>query len=113
MSYLVLGLVVCAGIAAIVAGTKGNSRALGCMFGLVLGPIGVLVTALLPASDARPGMRICPVCAEPVRVEAKVCRYCLAQLPVLTPPPPLPPVAILVPIVVLVAVVLGAILWPH
>jgi hypothetical protein len=47
---------VCAGLGYYVAGVKGRGRAEGVLFGALLGPLGILVVALLPEGpgDAPP-----------------------------------------------------------
>jgi len=69
-----------------IAKRKGYPIAVGGCLGLLLGPIGVLIVALLPrkavAAKATPppepgsDERRCPHCAEIIRVEAKVCKHC-------------------------------------
>jgi hypothetical protein len=48
---LLLGLACCAGLGAYVSSVRGRSPAEGAIFGLLLGPFGVIVAALLPAPD--------------------------------------------------------------
>ena len=76
---------VCSGIlASILADRKGHSEGAWFAAGLVLGVFGLIAAAGLPDMYARPGpyapgpgpSRTCPDCAEPIRVEARVCKYC-------------------------------------
>jgi hypothetical protein len=79
----VLVWVICVFIAGFIAGAKGRSTLEAVALALLLGPIGLLIEALLPnrSSKGTPAWRVCPMCAECVRVEAKVCRYCGHELP--------------------------------
>ena len=54
---------------------KGNV-ATGIILGLLLGPIGWLVTAMCFSN-----LRKCPFCSEDIKPDAKVCRYCGRDLP--------------------------------
>lgn len=47
-------------IGALVAGTKGNGGA-GFLLGFLLGPIGILIAMLIPASEKKAAWR-CPYC---------------------------------------------------
>jgi hypothetical protein len=94
MGFLVFGLLLwlaCGLIGALVGADKGLTG-FGFLAGFVLGPIGVLVVAVMqprpqPAGSTTlaPGMRTCPACAESVRAEATICRYCQRDLPPLRP----------------------------
>jgi uncharacterized membrane protein YeaQ/YmgE (transglycosylase-associated protein family) len=68
---------------------KGRSAGTGFLGGFVLGPIGVLL-ASVAAPDASGleknaqldrTLRKCPSCAEFVKLEANVCRFCQRDLP--------------------------------
>ena len=54
---------------------KGNV-ATGIILGLLLGPIGWLVTAMCFSN-----LRKCPFCSEDIKPDPKVCRYCGRDLP--------------------------------
>ena len=51
-----IGAVICGGIGAYVAAQKRRAAAEGFLLGLILGPLGVVVAALLPTGD-RPATR--------------------------------------------------------
>jgi len=101
MEFLV-GWVAFAILGAIIAGAKGHN-AIGFFFlGLFLSPLLSIIAALvvkpnrkyLDAEALGKGeARKCPFCAELIRPEAKVCRYCsreLPELPVAPAPAPKP-----------------------
>lgn len=82
-------------LAGYLADRKGRSFVGYCLIAFFLSPlIGLLAAAIatpnqprLEAAQISAGaMRKCPHCAEPVRAEAKICRYCQHELPPHTSP---------------------------
>jgi len=73
---LCFGCTVGAVIGAVINGRKGHSPLVGFLGGALLGP--VLVWLLLLSKSKK--HRKCPFCAERIRREAKVCRYCQREV---------------------------------
>ncbi|MFK7161599.1 hypothetical protein V6U78_11185 [Marinospirillum sp. MEB164] len=78
--------VLCGVVAAFIASLKGVSI-LGWFFlGVLFGPLSWLFLAVKTSEEKPDNMidertRICPYCAESVKKDAKVCRYCSRDLP--------------------------------
>ena len=75
--------IICGGIAAMIASSKGGSGLLGFFAGLLLGPIGIIVAFFMGNEKQAEANRIasgdskkCPRCAELVKADALVCKHC-------------------------------------
>ena len=87
MGYFVLAILFAA-ITAMVSTSRGNSGTAGFFLGLLLGPFGLLIAIFsrknigaIEREEISTGqMRKCPHCAELVKSEAVICRYCRSEL---------------------------------
>ena len=84
MSIIAIVLwIICIPLSAQEGSRKGRKRQ-GVVLGVLLGPIGLLIIKLSPVDEAGAiasgTLRKCPACAEIVKAEASVCRYCGREL---------------------------------
>lgn len=85
MECLIVGIwLVCAILGAVICEGKGRSLALGLLLGLLFGPIGLIICGVFSKDEValeeralqEGTIKACPACAETVRHNARICRYC-------------------------------------
>jgi ribosomal protein L32 len=96
MEAVLLFWLVCGLIAGYVYKNKGRSWGIGCVAGFLLGPLGIILALVSSKNElglqrqnekreaqlvASGEMKKCPHCAELIRSDAKVCRYCGNSVP--------------------------------
>ena len=90
---LLVWSVVFAVVTTIVASAKGLSLSKWAVIGFILGPIGVIWSLVTPKDEATLAKRqidagelkVCPFCAEHVKIEATICKHCGKDQPPIDP----------------------------
>ena len=82
---LIVVWLICFFWAPAIAMEKGQGGCLWFFLAFLLGPIAVAIAAAMPREqkpEPAPAIqtRPCPECAEPIRVEARKCRYCGSEI---------------------------------
>ncbi|CAM5280125.1 zinc ribbon domain-containing protein [Sphingobium scionense] len=82
MEFVIVWLV-CGGIAAMIASSKGGSGPIGFVVGLLFGPFGIIAAFFMGNEQKADAAKIaagdskkCPRCAELVKPDALVCKHC-------------------------------------
>ncbi len=77
MWYWAIAFTIVCGVVGALIGKHKNAIARDVFLGLLLGPIGWVISLLLPARKPKPK---CPACGKPVETGDKHCRHCGAAL---------------------------------
>ncbi|NWK96534.1 zinc ribbon domain-containing protein [Sphingobium lactosutens] len=82
MEFVIIWLI-CGGIAAMIASSKGGNGAIGFVVGLLFGPFGIIAAFFMGNEQKADANKIasgdskkCPRCAELVKPDALVCKHC-------------------------------------
>ena len=83
MAAIIMFWIICGGVAAMIASSKGASGVLGFFVGLLLGPLGIVAAFFLGGEEQKAVKELeagtakkCPRCAELVKPDALVCKHC-------------------------------------
>lgn len=87
MAFVIIWLI-CGGIAAMIASSKGGNVAVAFILGVLLGPFGIIAAFFLGNEQKADAAKIasgdskkCPRCAELVKPDALVCKHCGHEFP--------------------------------
>ncbi|MDP9317090.1 MAG: hypothetical protein M3R24_40595 [Chloroflexota bacterium] len=91
MGFVMLWLI-CGFICMVIAQNKGTGACGGFIVGALLGPLGIILALVVKPNTqaveykqlASGEMKKCPFCAELIRADANVCRYCSRDVGVVT-----------------------------
>ena len=75
--FVVLLWLVFAFVGLTIGTTRGHSTLVSAAAGVLLGPLGWVLLWIIPSGK----LRVCPYCAEIIKEEATVCRFCGRDIP--------------------------------
>lgn len=83
MEVFIVFWLICGGVAAMIANSRGGDGMMGFIAGVLLGPLGIVVACFMGGEKAVAdkqladgAMKKCPRCAELVQPDAQICKHC-------------------------------------